>query len=396
MLMRRVLILLVLLIPFTSQFAQQANVPLTVTIDSKALNETRTILIRTPASYGNGQRKYPVVYMTDGDRQLPHTAATIDFLSREGRMPEVILVGITNTDRTRDLTPTHLAEATLEGQTLRFPTSGGADKFLSFIESELIPYVETHYRTQPYRVFTGHSFGGLFAMHVFTSRPGLFGGIIAVSPTFSWDNDWVNARAAELVKNKREMNATLVVTIGNEGDALDREFAKFKALMESRAPKGLEWTAIRFDDEDHGSVVMPSHYAGLRKVFAPWRFVISLTDDPALLLPKAREHYARLSKRTGFPVPIPEPTTNLIGYRLLQTNRITDAIAAFKTNVENYPNSPNVYDSLGEACETSGDLAAARENYERAATLGKAGGDPNTNIYEQNLARVTKALASKT
>jgi uncharacterized protein len=399
--MRRVLILLFLLIPFSFLSAQQATPPLTVTIDSKALNETRTILIRTPASYGTGQRKYPVVYMTDGDRHLPHTAATVDFLTREGRMPEVILVGISNTDRTRDLTPTHLAETNLDGQTLRFPTSGGADKFLSFIESELIPYVEKNYRTQPFRVFAGHSFGGLFAMHVFTSRPELFGGIIAVTPTLNWDNDWVYGRTAALVKNKRELNGTLVLTIGNEGEALDREFARFKKLMQSSAPKGLEWEAIRYEDEDHGSVVLPSHYAGLRKVFAPWRFALPRTADPTTLLSSAREHYASLSKRIGYTVPIPEPTTNLIGYRLLQAQRLPDAITAFKANVDTFPNSPNAYDSLGEAYETSGDLAAARSNYERAATLGKANGDANTNIYQQNLDRVTKALdtakpASKT
>ena len=171
--MRRVLVVLVLAVLASQLHAQQ---PSRATIDSKILGEARSVLIRTPASYATGARSYPVLYLTDGDRQLPHTAATIDFLTREGRMPEVILVGITNTDRTRDLTPTHVDQTALDGQQFRFPTSGGADKFLSFIETELIPYVEANYRTEPFRILAGHSFGGLFAMHALLSRPRLFNG----------------------------------------------------------------------------------------------------------------------------------------------------------------------------------------------------------------------------
>ena len=159
--------------------------PVPVQLESKVLAETRTILVRTPASYAGGARAYPVLYMTDGDRQIGHTAAVVDFLAREGRMPEVIIVGINNTDRTRDLTPTKVETM---GGGFATPTSGGGDRFLDFISTEVIPYVEKNYRTQPYRVFAGHSFGGLFAMHTFFTRPALFNGVIAVSPSLTWDD----------------------------------------------------------------------------------------------------------------------------------------------------------------------------------------------------------------
>lgn len=110
--MRRAFLAFVLVVLSTFLHAQQ---PSRTTVDSKVLGETRSVLIRAPASYAAGARSYPVIYLTDGDRQLAHTAATVDFLTREGRMPEVILVGITNTDRTRDLTPTHLEQTTLDG-----------------------------------------------------------------------------------------------------------------------------------------------------------------------------------------------------------------------------------------------------------------------------------------
>jgi uncharacterized protein len=380
--MRRLLFLVLLLaVPALAQD------PAAIRIESKVMGETRTILVRTPASYATGAQAYPVLYMTDGDRQLPNMAATTDFLSREGRMPEVIVVGISNTDRTRDLTPTHVESLQQDGRTLQFPTSGGGAKFLSFIETEVIPYIEKNYRTRPYRVFAGHSFGGLFALQSLFTRPQLFNAVIAVSPALVWDDRWPIRRATELVEKNRELDRTLVVSLGDEGEGLEREFHALEALFKSRAPKGFEFEAIKFADEDHGSVVMPAHYASLRKVFAPWRF--DLAGDPATLYPRAREHYAKLSKRAGFPIPIPDQTGNFIAYQLLLAGKIPDALEAFKANVAAYPASANVYDSLGEAYERAGDRERAKENYARATEIGKKINDPNANVYERNLQRVS-------
>lgn len=356
-------------------------------IESKVLGEKRTILVRTPASYATGSQAYPVLYMTDGDRQLPNMAATVDFMAREGRMPEVILVGISNTDRTRDLTPTRVESLQQDGQTLRFPTSGGGEKFLTFIETELIPHIEKHYRTQPYRLFAGHSFGGLFALQALFSRPKLFNGIIAASPALIWDDRWVIRRATELVEKHPELNTTLFFSVGDEGEELDREFRALQSLLEKRAPKGFEFEAVKYPDEDHGSVVMPTHYAGLRKVFAPWRF--AATGDPKTMHARARDHYAKLSRRAGFTVPIPEQTANFIGYQLLQQGHLAESIEVFKANVAAYPASANVYDSLGEAYERAGDRERAKESYTRAAEIGKKINDPNTNVYERNAQRMS-------
>jgi hypothetical protein len=273
------------------------------------------------------------------------------------------------------------------GGGLPVPTSGGAGKFLSFIETELIPHIEKSYRTHPYRVFAGHSFGGLFALHALFSRPRLFNSIIAVSPSLTWDDRWVMRRATELIEKNPELETTLFFSIGNESEALDREFRALESLLKSRAPKGFEFQAVKFEDEDHGSVVMPSHYAGLRKVFAPWRF--DLNGDPATLFAKAKDHYAKLSKRAGYTVLIPENTANFIGYQLLQSGDAAAAIEVFRANATTYPNSANVHDSLGEAYERAGNREKARKSYARAAELGKKINDPNTAIYQRNLQRVS-------
>jgi predicted alpha/beta superfamily hydrolase len=377
-----------LIVVFFAAASAHAADPLPVQLESKVLGESRTILVRLPASYERTARSYPVLYLTDGERQIAHLAALTDYLVREGRMPETILVGITNTDRTRDLTPTHIeAMVAPNGQSFPMPTSGGADRFLDFISTEVIPHVEKQYRTQPYRVFAGHSFGGLFAMHTFFTRPELFHGVIAVSPTLTWDRRYLHRRAEEWVKTAPSRPATLLVSVGDEGEDLDREFDAMKRLLEKKAPKSLAFEAIRYPDEDHGSVVLPTHYAGLRKVFEPFRFALG-DGDPKALYSQARAHYARASARLGFELPIPEATLNTIGYRLLQSGHTTEAIDVFRRNVEAWPDSANVYDSLGEAQETAGYRAEALANYKRAAEIGRRIHDPNAAVYERNAARV--------
>lgn len=145
-------------------FAQGPNIPgvTTIRLKSTVLGEDRVILVRLPQSYEAGNQRYPVLYLLDGDAHIAHTSATADFLARNGRMSELIVVGIPNTDRTRDLSPTKVSTPGATGAP-QFPTSGGGDNFLKFLETELIPEIDKTYRTHPYRILAGHSLGGLFA-----------------------------------------------------------------------------------------------------------------------------------------------------------------------------------------------------------------------------------------
>ncbi|MEO7632709.1 MAG: alpha/beta hydrolase-fold protein, partial [Blastocatellia bacterium] len=230
-------------------FGQDRQQLTRLSLKSTVLSEERIVFVRTPPGYERNGRRYPVLYLTDAEAQMDHTVTTIDFLARNGRIPELIVVGITNTDRTRDLTPTHAAFG--GGQPL--PTSGGADKFLKFIETELIPSIESDYRTQPYRIFAGHSFGGLFALHTLMTRSEVFNAYIAVSPTMHWDNNLPLREAETFGKDRKEANRTLFVTMSNEGEEMVGGFDRFKKLLAKQAPKHFTWDAMYLEDEDHGS-----------------------------------------------------------------------------------------------------------------------------------------------
>ena len=226
--------------------------------------------MRTPAGYETNKVSYPVLYMTDGDAHMGHTASTIEFLTQNGRIPDLIVVGVTNTDRTRDLTPAKSTDKNAAGE-LQFPTSGGADNFLKFFETELIPEIEKQYRVQPYRILAGHSLGGLFAIHAMITKPGLFNSYIAVSPSLQWENSEALKRAEDFLKNQKESKVTLFASIGNEPGAIGDAFDKLKDVLSKSNIKGFEWQAERMADEDHGSVVLRSHYFGLRKVYDGWQ-----------------------------------------------------------------------------------------------------------------------------
>ena len=386
----------VLLLIASVASAQDTGTVKKLVLKSTVLNEERTVLIRTPVGYETSNVRYPVLYMTDGDAHMGHTASTIDFLMRNGRISDLIVVGVTNTDRTRDLTPAKSTAKNAAGE-LQFPTSGGSDNFLKFFETELIPQIEEQYRTQPYRILAGHSLGGLFAIHAMITKPGLFNSYVAVSPSLQWENGEAEKRAEDFLKNQKEMKATLFTSIGNETGPISENFDKFKAALSKTNIKGFEWQAERMLDEDHGTVVLRSHYFGLRKVYEGWQ----VPRDPktgvvAGGLSGADAHYKKLSEKFGYSIPTPENIINQIGYQFLNNEKPEDAIATFKTNVERYPASANVYDSLAEAYELGGRIDLAEPLYDKARTLGQKNNDPNTATFTANYERAHAKLKETT
>jgi hypothetical protein len=360
-----------------------------ITLHSKVMDEDRVILISTPAGYDTNTARYPVLYMTDGGAHMLHTAGTVDFLNRNGRIPQLIIVGVLNTDRTRDLTPTAATITQQDGTEVQLPTSGGADKFLKFFSSELMPYVESNYRTEPFRIFAGHSFGGLLSAYTLVSQPDLFDAYIAASPTLGWDDDLILKKAKTLFADRKELNKTFYMTLGDEPPLQDG-YDSFEKFLKKSHVKGFNWGSKQMMAEDHGSVVLRSHYFGLKKIFEDWQIPRD-ADTGAIAggLESVKSHFGKLSKKYGYTVTPPEGQVNVMGYQALGNGKHTEAIEIFRYNAKLYPLSANPYDSLGEALEAAGQLEEARKAYARAFELGGKNNDPNTQIYKANLDRVS-------
>ncbi|HVO50124.1 MAG TPA: alpha/beta hydrolase-fold protein [Thermoanaerobaculia bacterium] len=380
-----------LFVLLATAFTAPAGVPVLagekITLPSKVLGEERTLWVSVPDSYARTARRYPVLYLTDAESQFGHTAATAAFLARNGFMPEVIVVGIQNTDRTRDLSPSHDPQ---------FPTSGGADRFLEFIETELVPFVESGFRTAPFRIFAGHSAGGNFAFHALRARPDLFQAVIAVSPWLVWDKRKELALLTPFLAGGGARTRALFFTSGDEGPEMRDVLAQVTSALKAGAPKSLRWASANYPGENHGSVVLPSHYAALRMIFDGWSIPVDpKTERLVGSLDDVKKRYDGLSTRLGFPVTAPEVAVNRLGYQALAEKNVPAALSFFRYNAATYPESPNVHDSLGDGLEAAGSLEEALASHAKAADLGEKSGDPNTPIFKANAERLKARIAAQ-
>jgi predicted alpha/beta superfamily hydrolase len=376
--------------------------PQRLVVHSSVLNEDRVIWVRTPRAYEHDKAAYPVLYLMDGPAHINEIGSTIDFLAEQNRVPPMIVVGIANTDRTRDLTPTHWDMKRPDGTVNANPTSGGGDRFLDFIQKELIPQIEKRYRTSCYRVFAGHSLGGLMVIHTLITRPELFQAYIAVSPSLQWDDQGTLHQAQKFFAGQAELKKALFFSLGNEGNTpnpMGEGFELLQKTLAAKAPKEFHWDSARYRDETHGSTVLLAHYAGLRTVFADWQMPVNAeSGDPEGGLAGVEKHYHDLSEHYGCAVRPPESLVNQLGYQLMGQKKLEEAIRAFQRNVELYPDSANVYDSLGDGYENAGKLDLAIQNVEKAVAQGVLIGDPNLDLYKEHLKRLqaVKAGANKT
>jgi uncharacterized protein len=371
--------------------------PERITIHSNVLNEDRPILVRMPPGAQGKTDRYAVLYLADGDGHINEVGGIIDFLASNNRCAPLIIVGIPNTDRTRDLTPTRASFKNADGSVQDFPSSGGGDKFLQFIQTELFPEIEKRYPTQPYRIFAGHSLGGLLAIHALIAHPDMFNAYIAVSPSLQWDDQHTLHQAQQFFAKQKEFNKTLFFSLGNEGatpNPMGDGFEQLQKLFTTTTPKGFIVRSARYPDEDHGSTTFLAHYAGLRTVFDGWIMPRDPKDGSFVGgLKGIEQHYRELSERFGFPVSA-EQAINQFGYNLLGRKKIEDSLAAFKRNVELYPGSANVYDSLADGLEAAGKADLARQNVEKAVTVGTATADPLLPQFKQHLDRLVAAAAT--
>ena len=396
MLLRRCFsLVLVFLAPLALTQDLAPPVPQRLVVHSKVLNEDRTVWVRMPSAAQGSKQRYAVAYLTDGGPNVNEMGSTVDFLADTNLMPPLILVGITNTDRVRDLTPTRADVKDSDGSVESYPTSGGADKFLDFIQTELVPEVEKRYPTEPYRIIVGHSLGGLFAIHALMNRPALFQACIATSPSLWWDDFHTLRQAEAFFPKQKEFRKSLFFALAHEEGPMSEGFERLQKAFSANRPAGLVVASAHYDDEIHQSTELRGHYAGLRTIFAQWRPPLDpRTRRPVGGLAGVEEHYRALSERFWFHVSA-ERAINSLGYSLLGDKDVTGALAAFERNVRLYPDSANVYDSLADALEAAGKPDLALENVRKAVALGTQGRDPELPAYQRHLDRLLAAVDPK-
>lgn len=242
-------------------------------IHSKILAEDRPYWVHLPSNY-DPEKQYPVMYLLDARFNFTYTAGFLEILPFDGIVKQTILVAIPNTNRLRDLTPTH-SDNGLEGKAIeQFEQSGGGEKFLNFIKEELVPQIENEYSTNGHRILAGHSNGGLFSMFAFLEAPEFFQSFIAGDPTLIWDNEILIKRLKERINTPPSSQNTIYISsANNENDPflpvekMKASQLKFVKLLSNWKSDKFRIKYEHFENENHTTSAFVGMSRGIQFTF---------------------------------------------------------------------------------------------------------------------------------
>lgn len=237
----------------------------TFALESRAVGETRTINVYTPPGYETSGKPYPVLYMPDGGmaEDFPHVVNTIDSLIALHRIRPVLVVGIENTERRRDLTgPTRIASDSAIA-----PRVGGSAAFRQFIRDELMPEIRHRYRCTDEVSIVGESLAGFFIVETFLLQPAMFRRYIALSPSLWWDGGALTQTAEPRVRGLDRAHRTLFMASADEPQIIPWTSA-LAATLKAGAPPSLRWSYEPRPDLHHNTIfraVAPEAFAKVLK-----------------------------------------------------------------------------------------------------------------------------------
>ncbi len=234
-----------------------------ITIRSVVLGEDRELRIAKPADYDRSDATYPVLYVLDAETAFPVTSEVVRFLSAYSLIPGMIVVGVVNTDRARDMTPNRAVPPHE-----RYATAGGADRFLRFLREEAIPLVEKAYRGKPSPAILGHSLSGLLVVHALVAGPDLFSDYIAVSPSLWWNDYESYAKVRALYASRPSLPKRAWISLADESESEPERYDQLREAFEASAPKDFAVTVRFFKQDNHITTAVTSTMNALMSLYA--------------------------------------------------------------------------------------------------------------------------------
>jgi predicted alpha/beta superfamily hydrolase len=364
------MIIFLMVLPLVSVAQQFKSEPIEngirIKFNSRIMGEERTIWIRVPASYNEPSsltQNYPVVYVLDGKSAFFPVTGIVSFMSEEDhvnyQIPEMIVVGVDTENRFRDLTPVASTkqangeEAKTPEQKLMMSGSGGGEKFLNFLKEEVFTYIEKKYRTNPFRIYIGHSLGGLTATYTFLEHPELFNATISIDPSLWWDGaKYVNEAPALLKKlpadKMRKYYVSVIDSSSYGGSFQFHTNAIFNTgkAMGAVNSKNLQYKVDYIPNTDHSSIPMLSWYNGLLFIFDGYhKSHFDYMKDPDLI----ESHFKEIESKIGLKMNPPQDIFEILVHYLTSPDRYPDPVKAKKVlnmALKYYPTSSYFKDKL--------------------------------------------------
>jgi len=340
-------------------------------LKSEVLQEDRPVIISLPVGYNDNEANYPVLYLLDGLGNIKHEIGTVELLTESGIIPPMIIVAIESLDRSRDLTPSNAGQDVYGGTgDAGIPQSGGAPKFLQFLEKELIPFVESNFRTHSYRLLEGHSFGGLFSTYALMDKPELFDAFIIQSPALWWNKEEMTVKAKEFFKSNVNLDKSVYFGIGGgDGWGMRQELIRYVDVIKQDTPKSFRWKHEEIGDEGHDDARLLLNYYGLKFVFSDLKASKDLLknyNDEAFLKGEQNlmDKYGKNARR-------PAGDYFDIITKLLNDENTLEAITVLKRASEAYPMYAMLLNNLAQLYEKTNQIDKAVEAYKSGVMVSK-------------------------
>lgn len=359
-------VLTLLVLPTIAQETDNYSIGTQERLYSEILEEERSYWVSLPASYEADpfytNKHYPVLVLLDGHRLFHVTTGIVRQMSLGSveEIPEMIVVAIENTNRNRDLCPEYTVEA----------ASNEAVLFRRFLEEELLPEMDARYRTTPFHVLVGHSFGGLFAVDAYLEQAD-FAAYLAIDPSLWWQEQGIHNKATAVVKADVELLGRLYIAQANmpfnpglEGGRMGVAIQQFKTIGNSSWDCQFDF----FPEEDHFSIPTISIFAGLRWLFRDYRY--DLQEIKYADIDSLEQHLERLGVVFGVSLSPPGKLYNQVGnYLYFQADEQSAGKALLRFNAEQFPTSIPALLSLAAVYEAEGQNAAAITQLEQVLAL---------------------------
>lgn len=251
-----------------------------LSLHSKTTGANYDLFIALPSDYAKSNRTYPVVYMLDADYSFALVRNVVQHLVERNDLPPIILVAVAypgamasretyRMNRTRDYTPVYAPDGGYGAEYQK--VSGGAGKFRAFFAKELTPFIERHYRADPFdRTIVGHSYGGLFAIYVLLTEPELFRRYIVVSPSLWYANRIALTMADDTADSDIRPGTRAFFAVGAlENSNMIDDLNELVGKLRRRNTTKLRVSMQIFEKEHHNSVFPGAVTRGLLTVFTP-------------------------------------------------------------------------------------------------------------------------------
>jgi len=342
-------------------------------LHSSALGEDRLIQVHLPRGYETGELAYPVLYLFYSDWVEGYFAQAVNDLYHLSmdRIPPVILVGVPNTQRYRDLYPWPSRDG----------RGGEAKRFLSFVREELFPFVESQYRTEPYRIMVGPQAAAVFGAYALLEAPEAFQAFILNDPCRIDGEE--RSLCGELAAFSRTPSARGKYFAVSHDAADDRwDMGRLAGLFsgfEEGAVQGFRWRVAL--DQDWPFFLAPVEIReALMDLFSDYPFQGA---GETTALGEIDSHYEKLSRVYGFTLHPPNLVLSQASDHLVERGEYQEALSVLNRLVEIYPSALDGPWRLANLHRVMGDTTAAIRYYEECLRR-----DPNMTLARDWLDRL--------